>query len=65
VFGIDAGTEANAAPKLWWLPPNRSHSPGQTGILGSYFHGWTIAENFIAEKNVAHAPFEFGYDSSF
>lgn len=30
-------------------------------ILGSYFKGWTIAENFIAEKNVKHAPFEFGY----
>jgi hypothetical protein len=30
-------------------------------ILGSHFHGWTVAENFIAEKNVAHAPFEFGY----
>ena len=30
-------------------------------ILGSYFRGWTIAENFIAEKNVRHEPFEFGY----
>ena len=30
-------------------------------ILGSYFKGWTVAENFIAEKNVRHAPFEFGY----
>lgn len=30
-------------------------------ILGSYFRGWTVAENFIAEKNLAHAPFEFGY----
>src|SRR5262249_40301939 len=30
-------------------------------ILGSYYKGWTIAENFIAEKNVKHAPFEFGY----
>ena len=30
-------------------------------ILGSYFKGWTIAENFIAEKNLSHAPFEFGY----
>ena len=30
-------------------------------ILGSYFKGWTIAENFIAEKNVKHAPYEFGY----
>ena len=30
-------------------------------ILGSYFKGWTFAENFTAEKNVRHAPFEFGY----
>jgi hypothetical protein len=30
-------------------------------ILGSHFAGWTVAENFIAEKNVRHAPFEFGY----
>ena len=30
-------------------------------ILGSHFRGWTVAENLIAEKNVAHAPFEFGY----
>ncbi len=30
-------------------------------ILSSYAKGWTVAENFIAEKNVAHAPFEFGY----
>ena len=30
-------------------------------ILGSYVKGWTITENFIAEKNVRHAPFEFGY----
>src|SRR5947209_3497024 len=30
-------------------------------ILGSYFKGWTIAENFIAEKNIRHEPFEFGY----
>lgn len=30
-------------------------------ILGSHVRGWTIAENFIAEKNLAHAPFEFGY----
>lgn len=30
-------------------------------ILGSHFKGWTLAENFIAEKNVRHAPYEFGY----
>lgn len=30
-------------------------------ILGSSFKGWTIAENLIGEKNLGHAPFEFGY----
>ena len=30
-------------------------------ILGSYYRGWTIAENLIAEKNVRHEPYEFGY----
>jgi hypothetical protein len=30
-------------------------------ILGSNIRGWNISENFIAEKNVRHAPFEFGY----
>ncbi|MDQ2901461.1 MAG: hypothetical protein M3Y07_16935 [Acidobacteriota bacterium] len=30
-------------------------------ILGSNLGGWNISENFIAEKNLRHAPFEFGY----
>ena len=30
-------------------------------ILGSSFKGWTLAENLITEKNLRHAPFEFGY----
>ena len=30
-------------------------------ILGSDYKGWNMAENFIAEKNLAHAPWEFGY----
>jgi hypothetical protein len=30
-------------------------------ILSSYVKGWTIAENFIVEKNLRHAPYEFGY----
>lgn len=30
-------------------------------ILGSYAKGWTIAENFIVEKNIKHEPWEFGY----
>lgn len=30
-------------------------------ILGSNYKGWNISENFIAEKNVKHEPWEFGY----
>ena len=30
-------------------------------ILGSNFKGWNVSENFIAEKNLANEPWEFGY----
>jgi hypothetical protein len=30
-------------------------------ILSSNAKGWNFAENIIAEKNLAHAPWEFGY----
>ena len=30
-------------------------------ILSSDYKGWNLAENFIAEKNLAHEPWEFGY----
>jgi hypothetical protein len=30
-------------------------------ILGSDFKGWNVSENFIFEKNLGHAPWEFGY----
>jgi len=30
-------------------------------ILSSNVQGWNISENFIAEKNLAAAPWEFGY----
>lgn len=30
-------------------------------ILGSNVRGWNISENFIVEKDIRHAPFEFGY----
>lgn len=32
-------------------------------ILSGHLRDWTIAGNFIAEKNVRHAPFEFGYSA--
>ncbi len=34
-------------------------------LLGSNWRGWNFSENFIAEKNVAHAPWEFGYAFGF
>jgi hypothetical protein len=30
-------------------------------ILSSNAKGWNFSENFIAEKNITHAPWEFGY----
>jgi hypothetical protein len=30
-------------------------------ILSSDFKGWNFSENFVAEKNLGHAPWEFGY----
>ena len=30
-------------------------------ILSSDYKGWNISENFIAEKNLANDPWEFGY----
>lgn len=30
-------------------------------ILSSNAKGWNFSENFIAEKNIKHAPWEFGY----
>jgi hypothetical protein len=30
-------------------------------ILSSYHRGWNFSENFIAEKNLAAGPWEFGY----
>jgi hypothetical protein len=30
-------------------------------ILSSNFKGWNVSENFIAEKNLKAAPWEFGY----
>jgi hypothetical protein len=30
-------------------------------ILGTNVRGWNISENILAEKNLSHAPWEFGY----
>jgi len=33
-------------------------------ILSSNLNGWNLAENFIAEKNLAGDPWEFGYSAA-
>ncbi len=30
-------------------------------ILSSRYRGWNVSENFVAEKNLNHSPWEFGY----
>lgn len=54
--GIDDLTQPNAEARY-----EKKREIEAKLILGSYVKGWTVAENFIAEKNVRHAPFEFGY----
>jgi hypothetical protein len=54
--GVDDLTGANAEARM-----EKKREIECKLILSSYFKGWTVAENFIAEKNVRHAPFEFGY----
>ena len=37
------------------------HSMELKLILSSHVKGWTLSENFIAEKNLKNEPWEFGY----
>ncbi len=43
------------------LRSERQHEIEAKILLGSNVHGWNFSENFIAEKDLGHAPFEFGY----
>ena len=54
--GVGDLTAPNAEARV-----EKQHEIETKLILGSYYRGWTIAENFIAEKNLGHDPFEFGY----
>ena len=59
VVGFDSQYDA--------LAPNREAKADQEHeietrlILSSNLNGWNISENFIAEKNLAGEPWEFGY----
>ena len=59
IVGFDSQDDA--------LEPNRE-THGETEheietrlILSSHLNGWNLSENFIAEKNLAGEPWEFGY----
>lgn len=59
VVGHDG--EADLANANEDAPRERKRELETKLILGSHFKGWTVAENFIAEKNVRHEPYQFGY----
>ena len=54
--GFEDQTEPNAEARQ-----ERKREIETKLILSSYVNGWNISENFIAEKNVRHEPYEFGY----
>jgi hypothetical protein len=53
------------------VPPNgqlsrtHQHEVELKLILGSNWKKWNISENFIAEKDLGHSPWEFGYAVGF
>jgi hypothetical protein len=54
--GDDDLKDLNAVARL-----EKKHELEAKLILSGYHKGWSVAGNFIAEKNVHHQPFEFGY----
>ncbi|HXN23820.1 MAG TPA: hypothetical protein VOA41_13865 [Candidatus Dormibacteraeota bacterium] len=59
VVGFDS-QEDQAVPNAL-ARAERLHEVEAKLILGSDFKGWSISENFIAEKNLSNVPWEFGY----
>lgn len=59
VVGFDS--EADTAAPNSDLRQNINHELETKLILSSDFRGWNVSENFIGEKNLGHAPWEFGY----
>jgi len=49
-------SESNKTAKL-----DRDREAELKLILSSNFKSWNLSENFIAEKDLSHAPWEFGY----
>ena len=53
--------EADLAPSSAVLRRDHQHEAELKLILSSNLHDWNLSENFISEKNLGHAPWEFGY----
>jgi hypothetical protein len=59
VVGSDSESDY-AAPNSLLRQAHKHEVEGKL-ILSSDFRGWNISENFIAERNLGHDPWEFGY----
>lgn len=59
VVGFDG--QADHAPPNAVLRQAKDHEMETKLILSSDFKGWNVSENFIAESNLGHDPWEFGY----
>ena len=59
VVGHDG--QGDLAPPNGELRREHQHEGELKLILSSNFKSWNLSENFIAEKNLGHAPWEFGY----
>lgn len=59
VVGHDG--QADLATSNGDLRREHQHEAELKLILSSNLKDWNISENFIAEKNLGHAPWEFGY----
>jgi hypothetical protein len=53
--------QADLAPPNGELRREHQHEAELKLILSSNVHDWNVSENFIAEKNLGHEPWEFGY----
>jgi len=59
VVGFDG--QADHAVRNFVVSREHKHEIETKLILSSDFKGFNISENFIAEKNLGHQPWEFGY----
>ena len=54
-------SQSDLAPPNGELRRDHQHEAELKLILSSNIHDWNVSENFISEKNLGHAPWEFGY----